>query len=497
MTAQTSSIDEYKNELIQLLLQKEEVVRYSRIDSIFPDEGPFKRSLYKKHIDFINAGKDYPQRAFIAANRVGKSLTAAYEITCHVTGIYPHWWEGRRFLNANHWWAVGKSTQSTKEAVIETLLGKEDPGTGTIPKFHKNGEPCIISLHKKSGGGDFVEKIKVRHVSGDISTIVIKTYEQEQDSFMGTKKDGVWLDEEPSKYYIFTECLTRLSDKFNPGLLICTFTPLRSLSDIVQQFIPGGKFPENNVNPKAPYRYITNVTWSDIPHMNEDQKKQFLSSYSEHEKYARSMGLPGLGSGAIYPYAEPDVTCDPFKIPPHWPRAYGMDVGWNKTAVIWGAKDPESDIIYLYSEHYESASMPMHHAKSIKARGDWVEGVIDVAARGRQQGDGKRLIDMYEDEGLYLMRCENDTESGLFTVGQRLLSGGLKIFSTLTNTLDEYRVYCRDEDGKIIKKNDHLMDAIRYLIMSFEDICREPPCDNYENRKKAIFGAGRNDVTGY
>jgi phage terminase large subunit-like protein len=492
MTVQKiEDLEKLKQELLEHLIAKEESIRYNKISTIFPDEGPFKRSLYAKHIAFMNASLEFSQRAFIAANRVGKSLTAACEITYHTTGRYPHWWEGKRFLNANHWWAVGKSTQTTKEAIIETLLGKDEPGTGTIPKEY------LEDIRKKSGGGDFVEKIKIKHISGDISTIVIKTYEQEQDSFMGTKKDGIWLDEEPNKYYIFTECLTRLSDKFNPGLLICTFTPLRSLSDVVQQFIPGGKFPEGNVNPKAPYRYITNVTWEDIPHMNEDQKKQFLSSYSEHEKYARSMGLPGLGAGAIYPYPEPEITCAPFKIPGHWPRAYGLDVGWNKTAAIWGAKDPESDVIYLYSEHYESAGMPVIHAKAIKARGDWIEGTIDIAARGRQQGDGRRLIDMYEAEDLFITRCENDTESGLFTVSQRFMGGGLKIFTTCANTLDEYRVYCRNEDGKINKKNDHLMDAMRYLIMKFDDIAQEPPCDDYENRKKAIFGIGRNDVTGY
>lgn len=491
MIVQNDNIEDLKTELIGLLADKELSVRYNRISTIFPDDGPFKRDLYKKHIEFMNAGRDYPQRAFIAANRVGKSLTAACEVTYHVTGKYPHWWTGKRFLNANHWWCVGETTQSTKEAVIETLLGKEEIGTGTIPRED------IISIHKKSGGGDFVEKVKIRHSSGGISTIVIKTYEQERESFQGTKKDGVWLDEEPKKYFIFTECLTRLSDKFNPGILICTFTPLRSLSDVVQQFIPGGKFPEGNVNPKFPYRYITNVTWGDIPHMNEEQKKQFLASYSEHEKYARSMGIPGLGSGAIYPYPEPEITIEPFVIPAHWPRAYGLDVGWNKTACIWGAKDPESDIIYLYSEHYESASMPMIHAKSIRARGDWIEGVIDIAARGRQQGDGKRLLDMYEAEDLWLTRCENDIDSGLYTVGQRFLSGGLKIFTTCVNCLDEYRVYCRDESGKIIKKNDHLMDAMRYLIVAFDDIAREMPCDNYEAAKNRIFGSGRNDVTGY
>ena len=35
-------------------------------------------------------------KALFGANRVGKTLTAAYEMTCHLTGRYPSWWKGRR-----------------------------------------------------------------------------------------------------------------------------------------------------------------------------------------------------------------------------------------------------------------------------------------------------------------------------------------------------------------------------------------------------------------
>lgn len=43
---------------------------------------------------------------------------------------------------------------------------------------------------------------------------------------------------------------------------------------------------------------------------------------------------------------------------------------------------------------------------------------------------------------------------------------GIKVFSTLHNWLSEFRIYRRDEHGKIIKKKDHAMDATRYLVMS-------------------------------
>jgi hypothetical protein len=69
-------------------------------------------------------------------------------------------------------------------------------------------------------------------------------------------------------------------------------------------------------------------------------------------------------------------------------------------------------------------------------------------------------------------------EAGLYEVWQRLSTGRLKIFNNLSSLRTEYRMYRRDDDGKIVKKNDHLMDAMRYLVMSqfkhFKPLTREP-----------------------
>lgn len=40
------------------------------------------------------------------------------------------------------------------------------------------------------------------------------------------------------------------------------------------------------------------------------------------------------------------------------------------------------------------------------------------------------------------------------------------MFKTLQNWLSEYRLYRRDDKGHVVKQNDHLMDAIRYLTVS-------------------------------
>src|SRR6266851_3817695 len=59
-------------------------------------------------------------------------------------------------------------------------------------------------------------------------------------------------------------------------------------------------------------------------------------------------------SSSIYTTPESEIAVDSFEIPAHWPRAFGMDVRWNGTAALWGALDPQSGALYIYSEHYQS-----------------------------------------------------------------------------------------------------------------------------------------------
>ncbi len=71
--------------------------KYNLIDSIFPDEGPFARELYHKHIDFFNAGATHRFRVLGGGNGSGKSFSGAAELTYHMTGEYPEWWKESGF----------------------------------------------------------------------------------------------------------------------------------------------------------------------------------------------------------------------------------------------------------------------------------------------------------------------------------------------------------------------------------------------------------------
>jgi phage terminase large subunit-like protein len=424
------------------------------IKRYFPDAGPYRRELYHKHLEFFRAGAERRERAFIAGNRVGKTIAGAYETTCHLTGIYPHWWQGRRFSKPVKVWAAGDTSKTVKEILQAALLGDAGQhGTGMIP-----GD-CITHKTAKAGIADAIDTVWVKHISGASSVLVFKSYDQRREAFQGTAQDLIWLDEECPKS-IYTECLTRTMT--TNGLVMLTFTPLSGLTEVVKDFLPGGKQSTTGKSRK----FVVMCGWEDVPHLDKAAKEELAAEYPPYQRDARMKGTPQLGSGAIYPIAEEDIIVDDFELPAHWPKAYGMDVGWVRTAVVWGALDRDTDTLYLYSEHYRGEGEPPVHVAAIKARGEWIKGVIDPASNGRSQHDGQVLIDSYRALGLDVENADNSVEAGIFNTFTRMATGRLKIFKSLSNLRDEFRIYRRDEKGKIEKEDDHAMDAMRYLVMS-------------------------------
>jgi phage terminase large subunit-like protein len=84
------------------------------------------------------------------------------------------------------------------------------------------------------------DTVVVKHASGGNSIIQFKSYDQGRKTFQGTKKDLVWLDEEPS-IEVYEEAMIRLTatdGASSNGLMLCTFTPLLGLSKVALKFLP-------------------------------------------------------------------------------------------------------------------------------------------------------------------------------------------------------------------------------------------------------------------
>ena len=219
--------------------EKERRQSRRKLYTLYPDKGPLRRELYSKFVEFFNAGAVERERAIIAANRVGKSFgVGGYETTLHLAGCYPDWWRGRRFQTPISAWAAGDTGETTRD-IIQFILtgvggGGGEIGTGLIP-----GDLIVGTPARKMQPTNAFDTISVRHTSGGVSKLGFKAYDQGRKKFQGTSKHLVWLDEEPPAA-VYTECLTRTMDC--DGIMLCTFTPLSGISDVVLKYLP-------NLNP--------------------------------------------------------------------------------------------------------------------------------------------------------------------------------------------------------------------------------------------------------
>ena len=150
-----------KEELLSLLENREKLIASNKLATFYPDTGPTRRDLYPKHLEFFAAGANHRERLFCAANRIGKSSAGAYELTVHMTGLYPGWWTGKRFERPISAWAAGDSSKTTRDVIQEKLLGRPGQfGQGMIPK------DCLLRWTPRAGTPDAVETIYVLHLSG-------------------------------------------------------------------------------------------------------------------------------------------------------------------------------------------------------------------------------------------------------------------------------------------------------------------------------------------
>jgi phage terminase large subunit-like protein len=215
---------------------------YRRFERLYPDNGPLRRELYGKHVAFFAAGAEHMERALLGGNRSGKSTCAAYELTAHMTGRYPAWWQGKRFDRAVSAWAAGVDAKSVRETVQVALFGEEGAiGTGMLPL------DMIVSTTKRAGVPGAIDSALIRHATGGTSRVLFKAYDQGRESFQGARVDMGWCDEEPPAD-VYSEFLTRLMATVpgdTSGLMMATFTPLLGLSQVVLSFLPGGKPQES------------------------------------------------------------------------------------------------------------------------------------------------------------------------------------------------------------------------------------------------------------
>ncbi len=441
------SIDE-RREVYDLLKEKDLRAKRNRLASYRP---------YGKQLEFHNAGAEYRERLFMAANQSGKTYSGAFEVAMHVTGRYPDWWSGVRFPRATRWIVGSESAELTRKGQQRLLLGppelREEWGTGSIPYA------CLVDTSPRQGVADAVASCVVRHISGENSVIQFNSYDQGRSKWQADTVDGVWMDEEPPQT-IYSEALTRTNA--TGGIAFVTFTPLMGMSDVVRRFLLD----------KPDGTTVTNMTVHDVEHYTVEERDRIIASYPEHERDARTKGIPSMGSGRVFPLAEEAVSIAPFQIPAHWPRIVGIDFGIDHpTAAVWLAWDRDTDTLYVTDTYRVKDTGIVTHSAAIRSRGDWVPVAWPHDGLQRDKGSGQQLAVQYKAQGLSMLKDRatfedgsNGLEAGVAQMLERMQTRRLRVFSHLSEWFEEFRLYHR-KDGLIVAKIDDLLAATRYGMM--------------------------------
>jgi phage terminase large subunit-like protein len=430
---------------------------------------------YPKQSEFFATGLRFRERGLFAGTQLGKTESAAYEIACHLDGAYPPDWPGRKFNGPVRAWCVGESQKMVRDIMQRKLCGEpgsvEAFGTGMLPKDSFVGNPVLAR-----GESNAYDTIQVRHVSGGVSTLRFRTYQAGQMALQGESLDVVWLDEEPSDYAVYSECLARTSA--TGGMLLITFTPLKGMSEISARFR----------NEFSPDRTYVQFGIDDVPatgHIAPDARARIIAGYPTHERDARSKGEPMLGEGKVYQTPEGEIIEDarPLEFPRYWRWGYGLDLGIDHPwAAALMCHDNDQDVIHLVAELRMSGQTPGQHVAAMRGLEQRLFGrhmnfpvAWPVDAGTRDRGSGEPVKNLYKQFGLRMMAdpasfvglkgsSAVSLEGGVAEIDARERNGKWKIARSCICYLEERRLFHR-RDGEIVRLRDDTLSAARYGMM--------------------------------
>ena len=419
---------------------------------------------------------------YVATHNCGKTIAGCMEMAFHLTGNYPAWFKGHKIEPRTNvtsgekeisCWVIGTDTKTVRDSLQAKLVG-------TVAKEFTDG--CIHadlidrdSVIMARGVTGLVGTIYIRHKSGCKAKLQFRSYEQGRGNLQSATVDACYCDEEPPSD-IMGEIRARLGA--TGGFLYMAFTPLSGMTPLVQEF-----WAHDN-----PDKFLVCLSAYEALHYSPEKLRKLESKYaglSESERQARMNGIPTMGSGVVFPVDDKDIWFDyEGKIPETWERIGGLDFGRgdHPTAVVWCARDPMTDTVYVYDCIETIRKSVAENASLMRRRGAWIpisyphdlmrDSGVSVSNDKLKQTEGYRYKQMYEDEGVTLTPTNAKTvegstkvEVGICEMRQRMLEGRLKVAKHLSEWFKEKQTYRYGEDGKPIKEKDHLLDATRYAII--------------------------------
>ncbi|MBE7088381.1 MAG: hypothetical protein E7370_02500 [Clostridiales bacterium] len=418
---------------------------------------------HKKQIAFHKCKKR--NRWVFGGNRSGKTECGAVEAIWLARGNHPYKKNRKNVFG----WVVSLSQQVQRDVAQSKILSY-------LPKEWIE-DITMLSGRKDSPESGVVDQIKIKNVFGGISTIGFKSCDQGREKFQGSSLDFVWFDEEPPKD-VYEECLMRVMDK--QGEIFGTMTPLKG-----QTFIYSEIYLNRRQSPEIWYEFMT---WEDNPYLNKKEIKLLERALSESSLDSRKYGKFSEGAGLVYPEFDESVhVIEPFEIPADWQYAISIDPGLNNPlAAHWYAVDWDGNI-FVVAEHYAAGKDVDFHAcaiKQISRKIGWktdgkgrLYALIDSAANQKTLASSKSVAELFRERDILVnTEVDKDVFAGICRVKSYLKQDNgepnLYLFNTCKHMISEFKGYAWAGGDTPVKKDDHCMDELRYLI------CTRPKTKN-------------------
>lgn len=430
--------------------------------------------------------KELAWTAFFGGNQSGKTTAGLVNNliqACDIEVLPPHYRPYKKFFGPF------KCRIFTPDT--DTMVGVQQKIRELAPKSQLIGDNFDDAYNK-------LERV-LRFKNG--SYFEFKTYGMELEKLGTVTLHRIHYDEEPPFKY-FKEGLPRLMRL--GGDIVMTMTPQWGMSWAYTEIWRKSGGEDNNyqqhrfINPQEEMGCIV-VDMDDNPYLSEENKRRTLKMYDQSELKARKSGRFVHFAGLIYSeFNELDHVLYRIDDKPFAQNKFeitssitgvvkrrnvnifvGIDPGLVTCAVEWCAVDEEGNIV-VFEELYLHDFIIAEVCEQIKKVNAFHEiepdyYVIDPKAADRNKQTGKRDQLVFQEHGIHAFPGDNTVEAGIQLVKQYLRENKLSVSAHCKGLIQEFKMYRwkeahsrNEEDQKPIpiKKDDHALDALRYLIMS-------------------------------
>jgi phage terminase large subunit-like protein len=440
------------------------------------------------------------KKLYIGGNRSGKSVGGVCEGIWRASATHPYRPE-LNVIGPTRGRVVGVDFTQGIDKIIIPLYKQWTP-----PSYLRGGH----------WDAAFDKGSRTLHFSNG-STIEFMSYDQDLDKFAGTSRHWCHFDEEPPKN-IFGECLARLID--TNGDYWITMTPVEGIT-----WVHDDLYEDNVGNPDGDV-FVIEINMTENPYLSQEAIANFAKGEDADGIAVRIGGSFVQQGGKVYKNFDPtpgrmqvlkhEISNPAETFPKRdWTWLIALDHGLNNpTAILWAAVNRDGFVV-VFDEHYKADWSIDQHAKAIqdKCREHgrvpdlWV---ADPSIINRTAITKTSILDEYQKYGISWQSGNNAVKDGIVRVKKYFNK------AKLINPRYEHELFTRqlavDPDAKVLefcklrvtpncekliweakkyrwktyankklqyennahdephKKDDHAMDALRYMIMTQPDL---------------------------